>query len=167
MVQNIFFFYSTAALRRKLCFSGVSHELRGFRRIEVKTASLWPEWAWIWGLNIWMNTWKAKRNTTRSHPYYSATAPVHPELLRVALAVSRPWWIRSRENICHSGPHVLSSHQVSLSLPSPSPSHFLNLHGSFIPHRKKKEKKKKSFVVNLSLPQSLCRVSHALGFFSW
>lgn len=35
-----FFFYSTAALRRKLGFSGVSHELRGFRAIEVKTASL-------------------------------------------------------------------------------------------------------------------------------
>lgn len=35
---------------------------------------------------------------------------------------------------------------------------------SFLTEKKKREKK--SFVVNLSLPQSVRRVSHALGFFS-
>ena len=93
----------------------------------------------------------------------SATAPVHPELLRVALAVSRPWWIRSWGNICHSGPHVLSSHQVSLSLPSPSPSHSFNLHGSFIPHRKKKKKKALLWICHC--PSLYAMLAMPLGFF--
>lgn len=64
---------------------------------------------------------------------------------------SWPWWITCRANICHSGPYVLSSHQVSPLASSHSPTHLSFLQPPWWFHSsQKRKKKKKSLVVNLS-----------------